>query len=401
MHTREHILPLLRAALRAIGAPMDRPIVLDLPRRSESRGDLSTGIPLSLAGPMGLPPRRIAEAIIASLPGDDPAIAAIEIAGPGFINITFTPAFHAIHLHRALVLGNRYGRAEQGSASSRRTIVRQVSLPHAHPDDPTTIRGALLAHAIATLLAWRGDDVALVLDPGLRSTPRAIAESLGPRHAAPSWAADGAERKVMVIDARRATEPREEMEDATVVRHGALSLGGMALGADGARRTDIATLHALADAMGPSALRLMLLGEPAGHPLHPDPALVARHSGANPLYAPSHLLFATRGLLRAAAAITPFDLHALPLTLASPASLRLARHGLLLPEAIERSAATLDPSILVGHLIETAMLAWPILGERPLVSRSGELDTSRLPLLAFAAMVIGNGVDALGGGERG
>ena len=53
--------------------------------KDKSHGDFATNIALMLAKPAGLKPRDLAQSLIEALP-DDPAVAKVEIAGPGFIN---------------------------------------------------------------------------------------------------------------------------------------------------------------------------------------------------------------------------------------------------------------------------------------------------------------------------
>jgi arginyl-tRNA synthetase len=414
MHTREHILPLLRDALRAIGAPDDHPIVLDVPRRSGSRGDLSTGLALSLAETMGHTPRSIAEMIVAALPADEPAIASVKIAGPGFINIAFTPAFHALHLGRALALGELYGHSDRRPGA--RAAVEELRREDDLTDGVSAFRGAILADAIARLLAWSGFDPEM--RPGMRSRVAApLPEMPGAHHdreersrdrAAEGTlpldepdAAGGPARTVLVASADDGASARKiaegnERGKVEIVLHGGLALTGMTDMGSETDGTGIAALRTILGETGPGPLRLHLLGVSPGATIRLDAATIARHSAVSPLYAPSYALFTIDALLRAAAAIARFDLLSLPIDLAMPAALALARHILLFPDAIERSATALDPSILAHHLIETAALAWPIIGGRPLIAAGGELDTSRFPLLATAGIVLRNGFAALG-----
>src|SRR5699024_13621 len=54
--------------------------------KDPTHGDYASNIALMLAKPAGMPPRELAEKIIAHLPTSS-AVAKVEIAGPGFINI--------------------------------------------------------------------------------------------------------------------------------------------------------------------------------------------------------------------------------------------------------------------------------------------------------------------------
>ncbi|MEY3710963.1 MAG: putative arginyl-tRNA synthetase, partial [Actinomycetota bacterium] len=66
--------------------PLERP-------KNRDHGDYASSIALTLAKGERKPPREIAELIATGLRGDG-AIAKVEIAGPGFINITLNQASH-------------------------------------------------------------------------------------------------------------------------------------------------------------------------------------------------------------------------------------------------------------------------------------------------------------------
>src|SRR5256886_17676956 len=65
-------------------------IVVEPPRES-AHGDMATNAAMVLAKDAGAKPRDLAEAIAVKLRAD-PLVAKVEIAGPGFINLTLTPA---------------------------------------------------------------------------------------------------------------------------------------------------------------------------------------------------------------------------------------------------------------------------------------------------------------------
>src|SRR5690554_5115 len=56
-------------------------------------GDLATSIALKLARPLRRAPRQIAEALRDQLELDAARVAAVEIAGPGFLNFRFADTF--------------------------------------------------------------------------------------------------------------------------------------------------------------------------------------------------------------------------------------------------------------------------------------------------------------------
>ena len=64
------------------------------PPKDASHGDLATNAAMVLAKPSGLAPRALAERIVPLL-ASDPHIESVEIAGPGFINLTLAGEFLA------------------------------------------------------------------------------------------------------------------------------------------------------------------------------------------------------------------------------------------------------------------------------------------------------------------
>ncbi len=72
-----------------------------------THADYGTGIALRLAGPAGRPPRDVAGALAARL--DGAPIARVDVAGPGFLNVTLTPAARAALVRAARTAGDRWG----------------------------------------------------------------------------------------------------------------------------------------------------------------------------------------------------------------------------------------------------------------------------------------------------
>ena len=90
------------------------PTKLTLERpKNRDHGDYATSVALSLAKPANLQPRVIAQVIIDTLISNDllgPAgINKVEIAGPGFINITLETASQAAAVLKIISLGKKFG----------------------------------------------------------------------------------------------------------------------------------------------------------------------------------------------------------------------------------------------------------------------------------------------------
>jgi arginyl-tRNA synthetase len=89
-----------------------RPQTVTLERpRSADHGDYATNIAMQLAKPTGMSPRDVAQ-VLASKIGDVPGVASVEVAGPGFLNITLEPAAQAELARTILRSGHNYGRGQ-------------------------------------------------------------------------------------------------------------------------------------------------------------------------------------------------------------------------------------------------------------------------------------------------
>ena len=90
-------------------------LTLERPKNRE-HGDYATSVALSLAKPANLQPRVIAQVIIDTLTSNDllrpSGINKVEIAGPGFINITLETASQAAAVVKIISLGKKFGTGE-------------------------------------------------------------------------------------------------------------------------------------------------------------------------------------------------------------------------------------------------------------------------------------------------
>jgi arginyl-tRNA synthetase len=143
----------LRTALRGMGVEEPGTVALERPRNPE-HGDWATAVALTLAKPLGRPPRQIAEELVRRLDHASAGVRAAEVAGPGFINFRLASDYLVEGLARILAEGERYGRGASGAG--RPVMVEFVS---ANPTGPLHIghgRQAALGDAVAELLAWAG-----------------------------------------------------------------------------------------------------------------------------------------------------------------------------------------------------------------------------------------------------
>lgn len=137
-------------------AGLDTAAVTVEPPRDAAHGDMATNAAMVLARPAGKKPRDIAEALAARLAAD-PRITSAEVAGPGFLNLRLAPAEWQSVIRAALTEGGDYGRSAMGQG--RKVNVEFVS---ANPTGPMHVghtRGAIFGDALASLLAFAGNDV--------------------------------------------------------------------------------------------------------------------------------------------------------------------------------------------------------------------------------------------------
>jgi arginyl-tRNA synthetase len=88
---KKDIVRIMSAALCSLGVSPLPDIDIEVPK-VESFGDISTPAAMGLAKQLKRPPKKIAEEIIGAIK-DREIFEKIEIAGPGFINFTFTGAY--------------------------------------------------------------------------------------------------------------------------------------------------------------------------------------------------------------------------------------------------------------------------------------------------------------------
>lgn len=153
---KAHLGALLDTALATVTAAqsLDAPPSPQVDATKDARfGDFQTNLALMLAKPLGLPPRKVAEALVAALPAS-PRVAKVDIAGPGFINFHLSAqAFQAV-IPEILEAGDRFGRDDSGNKG--RIMVEFVS---ANPTGPMHVghgRNAAYGDTAANLLEAAG-----------------------------------------------------------------------------------------------------------------------------------------------------------------------------------------------------------------------------------------------------
>ena len=124
-----------------------------------AHGDFASTAAMQLAKPLGRKPRELAEQLSAALfanPAFAQWVEAIEIDGPGYLNIRLKTAAKQQIVREVLAAGDAFGRQP---AEGDKVLVEFVS---ANPTGPLHVghgRQAALGDAICNLLAAQGADV--------------------------------------------------------------------------------------------------------------------------------------------------------------------------------------------------------------------------------------------------
>ena len=151
----------VRAAVAAaveageLDVPVPAEVVVERPRQ-KAHGDYATSVALQLAKPAGRPPRAVAELLAARLRGTD-GIAGVEIAGPGFLNLTLVEAALGRVAVEVVRFGPAYGRGDAAAGE-----VVNLEFVSANPTGPVHIGGvrwAAVGDALARLLEASGAKV--------------------------------------------------------------------------------------------------------------------------------------------------------------------------------------------------------------------------------------------------
>lgn len=127
------------------------------PPKNAAHGDLSCNVAMVMAKGEGQPPRKIAEAIAGELAKRTDVVSKVEIAGPGFLNVTLRDDVVQRIAREVLTAGATWGRPKL--TVKKRVLVEFVS---ANPTGPIHIghaRGSFMGDAISRLLMAAGHEV--------------------------------------------------------------------------------------------------------------------------------------------------------------------------------------------------------------------------------------------------
>jgi len=147
------LLSLLRQAVAELGHEWPDKAVIE-PPKDKKFGDLAANCALVLAKAAGQNPRQLAETLAEKLRSQHEHIAKVEVAGPGFLNVTFAPAFWQSYIPLVEEKGNSFGSSLAGGGNKA-----QVEFVSANPTGPLHIghgRGAAVGDSLARIMRHAG-----------------------------------------------------------------------------------------------------------------------------------------------------------------------------------------------------------------------------------------------------
>jgi len=149
------ILQVLHDAHSQLNCDIPTSLTLERPKNRD-HGDYATSIALALSKPSGIAPRKIAEIIVAGL-SSRKDIAALEIAGPGFVNITLDKSSQGGVIANILTAGKSFGYGNKLNG-----IAINLEFISANPTGPLHLghtRWAAVGDALGRVLSAAGAKV--------------------------------------------------------------------------------------------------------------------------------------------------------------------------------------------------------------------------------------------------
>lgn len=152
---KKDLVRILEEALKRLGVETVSSIEIEVPRQ-ESMGDLATPVAMSLTKSLKKPPGKIAEDMVNAIE-DKAFFEKIEIAGPGFVNFTFSKGYLYSGLKDLLKLQGDFLRCNIGQGKRI-----QIEFVSANPTGPLHLghgKGAATGAALSNLLRAAGYEV--------------------------------------------------------------------------------------------------------------------------------------------------------------------------------------------------------------------------------------------------
>ena len=135
--------------------PVPESVKVERPKVRE-HGDYATSVALQLAKPAGRPPREVAELVAARLRGTD-GVSRVDVAGPGFLNVTLESAAQGELARTVVTAGATYGRSDVNAG--HRFNLEFVSANPTGPLHLGHVRWAAVGDALGRILEASGAEV--------------------------------------------------------------------------------------------------------------------------------------------------------------------------------------------------------------------------------------------------
>ncbi len=159
---KQQVTDLVNAAYNAAAAKGELPEGLTLNGSVEipkdtSNGDYAANYAMASAKLMRMPPRKVAETLIANMALDGSWFDSVEVAGPGFMNFRMGGKWYSDVLRNVEQEGEEYCNCNLGEG--KKLMVEFVSANPTGPMHMGNARGGVLGDALASVLSRAGYDV--------------------------------------------------------------------------------------------------------------------------------------------------------------------------------------------------------------------------------------------------
>ena len=159
---KQQVADLVNAAYNAAAAKGELPEGLTLNGSVEipkdtSNGDYAANYAMASAKLMRMPPRKVAETLIANMALDGSWFDSVEVAGPGFMNFRMGGKWYSDVLRNVEQEGEEYCNCNLGEG--KKLMVEFVSANPTGPMHMGNARGGVLGDALASVLSRAGYDV--------------------------------------------------------------------------------------------------------------------------------------------------------------------------------------------------------------------------------------------------
>jgi len=146
---------LVQRGTLAYGGELPERVNLERPKVKD-HGDYATNVALQFGKRVGMVPRDLADLLVTELKGSD-GVAGVEVAGPGFINITVEAAAQGEVARAIVTAGSSYGQSR--ALAGTKVNLEFVS---ANPTGPVTLasaRWAAMGDSLARIIEAQGASV--------------------------------------------------------------------------------------------------------------------------------------------------------------------------------------------------------------------------------------------------